>query len=321
MQTPTSIPPTPAAPLVPPFSPAPSNPTPFVLAPFWPETTLHAFLIRELSVRRLNAIHSRLWVAGRAGNIRSLHRQKIIERDIVLTEQPDLHLVWYKSRIYIKPLPTFLLDHAFFAANLCSSVVPPEESSSLHASACGLLLSYTYLVRHESDLAIAIAKNLLPADMTWERWSTLAQEICTAIGDKNINKRYLYGELRMTRLNLLYRALLISSRGFHHGHTRYASFFRQNFGWLLLAFAYVTVVLAAMQTVLTSSLAAKNFDVQKVSYWFGVAVLLTVVVVVVLMLGILVGGFVSNLLSALGHGRRTLAKMDMSKIDIPGCGV
>lgn len=305
MQTPTGKSTTP---LAPPFS-APSNPTTFVLPHFWPEPTVQDFLKRELSVRRLNAIHSRLWVAGRAGNIRGLHRQKIIERDIVLTERPDLHLVWYKSRIYIKPLPMFLLDHAFFAANLCSTDVPPKETSTLHASACGLLLSYTYLVRHESDLAIAISAHLLPADMTWERWCALSREVCTAVGDKTINKRYLYGELRMTRLNLLYRMLMIDSRGFHLGYTRYASFFRQNFGWLLLAFAYVTVVLAAMQTVLTSSLAEGNIDVHKVSYWFGVAVLLTVVVVVVLMLGILVGGFVSNLLSALGHGRRRLGKI------------
>lgn len=318
MQTQTNrlqTPPASPIPLVPPFS-APLSPTTFVLTPFWPETTVQGFLIRELSVRRLNAIHSRLWVAGRAGNIRSLHRQKIIEREIILTERPDLHLVWYKSRIYIKPLPTFLLDHAFFTANLCEDKTLSEESSSLHASACGLLLSYTSLVRHESDFTIATSMRLLPPDMTWERWTALAREVYTAVGDKTINKRYLYGELRMTRLNLLYRVLMINSRGFHHGYTQYASFFRQNFGWLLLAFAYVTVVLAAMQTVLTSALAQENYDIHKVSYWFGVAVLLTVVVVIVLMLSILIGGFFSNLLSALGHGRRRLAKLDLA-----GCGV
>lgn len=304
-------------PLTPPFS-ANTRPTDaFRLPPFWPEPTLSSFLTRELSVRRLNLVHSHLWLAGRTENIRALHRQTIIERDIIITESADLHLVWYKSRIYIKPLPVFLLDHAFFAEHLCTHDVPTDEFSTLYASACGLLLSYTFLVRHESDLAIAISARLLPADMTWERWSTLAAEIRATVTPKDVNQRYWYGELRMTRLNLVYRMLFINLRGFHHGYTRYASFFRQNFGWLLLVFAYVTVVLAAMQTVLTSSFAANNLDVQSVSYWFGVAVLATVVVVVVLMLGILVGGFSSNLVATLGHGRRERRKMEQAK---SGCG-
>lgn len=274
-----------------------------------PEDTLLGFLTRELSVRRLNVIHNHLWLAGRTENIRPLHRQRIIERDIVITEKTELHLVWYKARIYIKPLPSFLLDHAFFATNLCSSNIPPNEKSTLYASACGLLLSYTRLIQHPSDFKIALDSGLLPSHLNWETWCTLACEI-RRVPLKNVNRRYWYGELRMTRLNMLYRIKCIDSRGFHHGYTRYASFFRENFGWLLLAFAYVTVVLAAMQVVLTSSPGVANHAVQKVSYWFGVASLITVAVVLVLMLLIFIGSFSSNLLETLNHARRGQKKIE-----------
>lgn len=272
------------------------------------EETLPEFLTRELSVRRLNVIHKHLWLAGRTENIRSLHRQRIIERDIVITEKTELHLVWYKARIYIKPLPSFLLDHTFFAANLCSPDIPLHEKSTLYASACGLLLSYTRLIQHPSDFKIALDTGLLPSHLTWETWCTLACEI-RRVPLKTVNRRYWYGELRMTRLNMLYRIMWLDSRGFHHGYTRYASFFRKNFGWLLLAFAYVTVVLAAMQTVLTSSPAVGNHAVQEVSYWFGVGSLVTVAVVLVLMLLIFMGSFSSNLLETLHHARRGQKKI------------
>lgn len=135
-----------------------------------------------------------------------------------------------------------------------------------------------------------------------------AAEVLEKVNYEEMNRRYKYGELRMTRLNFIYRMLFIDPRGFHHGYTRYASFFRQNFGWLLLAFAYVTVVLAAMQTMLTSSFGARNVAVQEVSYWFGVVTLITVVLVIVIMLFILVGSFSSNLAAALKRRGRQRPK-------------
>lgn len=226
----------------------------------------------------------------------------------MITENIDLHLVWYKARIYIKPLPPFLLDYDFVAANLCSRHNPPNEESTLYASACGLLLSYTRLIQHSSDFRIATEAGLLPPDLKWETWCTLADEIRT-VRLRDVNRRYWYGELRMTRLNLIYRVLFIDLRGFHDGYTRYASFFRKNFGWLLLAFAYLTVVLAAMQTVLTSKFGIANGAFQEVSYWFGVVSLITVAVVLVLMLFIFVSMFLSNLLATLNHDRQGQKKI------------
>lgn len=227
----------------------------------------------------------------------------------MVTEKTELHLVWYNARIYIKPLPSFLLDHDFFVANLCSPINPSGEESTLYASACGLLLSYTRLIQHPSDFKIALDAGLLPPHIKWDTWCKLAYEI-RRVPLKNVNRRYWYGELRMTRLNLLYRVMFLDPRGFHHGYTRYASFFRKNFGWLLLAFAYLTVVLAAMQTVLTSSPGVANHAVQEVSYWFGVSSLITVAVVLVFMLLIFMVCFSSNLLETLNHARKAQKEIE-----------
>lgn len=288
--------------------------------------TPQAFLIKDLTVSRLNEIYKHLWLAGRVGYVRPLHRQRMMQREIVITEETNLHLVWHENRIYIKPLPKFILHHEFFKDNLCSNEIPIVERSSLygeysklypehstlHATACGLLLSYTQLIRHESDFRMAVDANLIPPELkvTWERWSAFSADVQSNITTAQVNQRYLYGELRMTRLNLICRFMRGNPHGFHRGYTRYAYFFQGNFGWMLLAFAYLTVVLAAMQTVLTTTFGEDNVYIQKASYGFGIFSLLLVCMVVVLMLFIFVVLFLSNLLATLKHEdckRRKLA--------------
>ncbi len=74
-----------------------------------PPAYLPQFLKTNLEVSRLSNIFSFLWFAGRPCNVRPLHRQRLFQRSIIITEQADLHLVWYDNQIYIKPLPPFLL--------------------------------------------------------------------------------------------------------------------------------------------------------------------------------------------------------------------
>lgn len=50
---------------------------------------LQAFLQHD----DLVAMHKWLWYAGRKGNISPLHHQKVIRREIILTERAQLHLV------------------------------------------------------------------------------------------------------------------------------------------------------------------------------------------------------------------------------------
>lgn len=262
-----------------------------------PGETIEDFLKAELSVQRLNVIHNFLWLAGRYGNIRPLHRQKLIQRDIVITENADLHLVWHYSRIFMKPLPLFLLDHAFFNDHLCSESKPADETSTLHASACGLLRSYTYLIVHLSDFRIAINSGLLPPNLEWNTWREFAVEVRKRTSDTTVNQRYQYGELRATRLNLIYYIKFRTLRGFLYMHTRYAALFQENFSWLLMVFVYMTVILSAMQTAMTSHDGVANTVLQEVSYWFCVLSLLSVVGVLGLMFLIFLCNFAGDLFS------------------------
>jgi hypothetical protein len=207
------------------------------------------YLEAELDMSRLNGIHQHLWWAGRVVEPRALHQQTL-QREIVVAEQTDLHLVWWENYIFVKPLPRFLLHHGFFVENLCS-----QAHRSLYVSACGLLLSYTNLIKHESDFRIALELGLLPSRTEWTRWMAFAMDVRSNIDEARggINDRYTYGELRRRRLNLIYRLVCGKwTRGYHNIPTEYSRWFEQNFAWLLLVFAYTTVLLSAMQVILAT---------------------------------------------------------------------
>ncbi len=176
-----------------------------------------ACLRADLDVRRLDAVHQWLWIVGRPLPPRPLHVQRMMARSIVVCEQLDLHLVWQPGRIFVKPLPRYLLSADFWAAHLCCSgaggsaeghddnrvryhnsttAVKAEEgtaaatgagvsnvsaaaadTAALHACALGFLLSYTVLVAYESDFLIAKELHLLPAELSWPQWVQLVDEL------------------------------------------------------------------------------------------------------------------------------------------------
>ena len=49
-----------------------------------------------------------------SANINALHRQRVKGRHIIITEEVRLHLVWIHDRIFVKPLPKYLLSHVFW---------------------------------------------------------------------------------------------------------------------------------------------------------------------------------------------------------------
>lgn len=151
--------------------------------------------------------------------------------------------------MYIKPLPPFLLCHDFYVRHICAS--------PLYADACGLLHSYTKLVRYESGYRIAVELGLLPGGISWAQWSVFAVQVRPAA----VSKRYEYGELRLFRLNLIYRFYLGRwIRGYHLLHTNFNSFFGRNFMWPLVTFAYLTTILNAMQVILASGIQDRTVE-------------------------------------------------------------
>lgn len=213
------------------------------------ETDLESYLHQDLDLSRLNRIHQYLWMAGRPINARPLHRQKMMGRDIVLTEQSDLHLLKFSKRILVKPLPAYILNYNFWIEHLCTS-------KTLHESACGLLVSYIWLVCSPIDLKMAKELNILPADLEWAWWKAFVTDVFQHINVNaldGVNRRYHFGELRLGRINSIYRVRFFFThfiRGYLYGYNRYEVFFERNFGWILVVFAYFSIVLSAMQVAM-----------------------------------------------------------------------
>lgn len=64
----------------------------------------------ELRTGHLDEVNSYLWLAGLPKCGRPLHRQQLLGRQVIITEDPNEHLVWHERRIFIKPLQMFLVD-------------------------------------------------------------------------------------------------------------------------------------------------------------------------------------------------------------------
>jgi hypothetical protein len=278
----------------------------------------HASLTLNLKTPRLNDIHQHLWLAGLPKAARPLHRQKLLGRSILITEDPDEHLVWYEAKIFIKPLPDHLLDYNFWTKNLCSD-------RELHKSACGLLLSYAWLVCYQSDLLLAKEIGLLPENLAWPDWIEFLDiflDNINLITLSDVNERYKYGELRLSRLNSIYRlmppaySLNNLFRGYRAGSTWYDAYFARHFKWMVTAFLTLTVFLSALQVGLATSSLQQNETFQKVSYGFAITSLVAVVISVVLILSVWLGLFSYHLIST-WHNDRAVARGRCMSVPAP----
>ena len=269
-----------------------------------PEECLHDFYTNDLDISRLNDIHNWLWLAGRPEPARPLHRQKMLRREIVITEQADLHLVWDGSRIFVKPLPGYLLYPDFWAHT--------KTDKNLRDSAFGFIRSYSWLVRYESDFMIATEYHLLPAHLKWSQWRRLIIEWHenppSISSSANVNKRYCYGELRQGRLNYIYRlARGFIIRGYEFGYNQYGTFFSRNFAWLITVFAYFSIALAALQVGLATEQLGKDPNFQNASYGFGIFSIIVPISVSCLATGIFMVLFLNNLIQTQNMVKRQKA--------------
>ena len=220
---------------------------------------LRDFLRRELWAIDLERMAPHLWIMSTqsSSNVSPLHLQKVKGREIVVTEDPRLHLVWIYDRVFIKPLPKYLLSYTFwsdFISNeksiLRGSTQKEQETClMIRMSALGFLRTYYYLIQHESDFEIARNEaQLLPPDITWTDFCAFSKDFID-ISDDAVSERYHYGELRLTRLNL-YAKILIGKLHYERVHGQYGAFFARFYGPLLFVFAILSVILNAMQVEL-----------------------------------------------------------------------
>ena len=224
-----------------------------------PNNELQDFLESDLSVKRIESIWSYLWLVGRPYLPRPLNIQAVLNRTIIPTTDASLHLVWTSGKIFIKPLPAYIVSEDFYDRCLASPSLPVYDrclgSRNPHGDALGLLYSYLALVPTELDFALAQGDeaHLFPRNYEWDKWQTLTNRVLTDYPENTIYQymplRYVYGELRLSRLDKIYRYL----RGdWLHGYSRltgstsYSEFFLEYIGIVTSVTVYIAIVLTAM---------------------------------------------------------------------------
>lgn len=234
--------------------------------------SLRLYFQQHLSVARLNLVHKHLWLAGLPRCAQPLNNHILRNRRFVVTERADFHLLWQKDALYVMPLPSYLLDHEIWTSHLC-------HEQPLFELARGMLLSYIWLICSESDLHLARDAGLIPRAVDWSNWVNLVRATSATLpldGSQGVNARYRYGELRLDRINWIYRLcgrprnFTTLMRGYNYGYTTYGSFLERNTAWIISAIVYITVVLTAMQVGLATKELQDSAAFSSVSYGFSV---------------------------------------------------
>ncbi|KAM3070076.1 hypothetical protein ACMFMG_003892 [Clarireedia jacksonii] len=276
---------------------------------------------KELDLSRLTRMFNYLWLAGRPMPPRPLHYQVILGREIMVTEQMDLHLVWSSNRIFLKPLPRFLLERQFWLRYLtcrdqCGCSMKPRQSvqsdqveciqRQLWRTATGFLFSYAALICFESDFRIAQEKHLIHDKIDWSSWRAFVRELDTEHIYRKVNSRFLYGELRLGRLSKIHRISQLSLRGYSQAWNQYSTFFERNFALIASTVIYVAFILGAMQTGLATGDLQASSIFQSATSGFVIFSILGLLFVTVLLMLLFILIFASNLIGTLRYRKRRL---------------
>ncbi|KAL8377590.1 hypothetical protein RB595_008330 [Gaeumannomyces hyphopodioides] len=194
-------------------------------------------------------------------HIMPLHHQKAHGRDVILNEHPGLHLVWYYDRIFIKPIPAYMYSQAFW--DYISNADPKVYQASL-----GFIRSYYYLIQFETDFDKACEIGLIPKKPTppapaspggdatpkhpsYEEFCAFMGSFVPNIKDTDVNYRFGYGELRLTRIN---KTTLFFKRkmAYFHMLPQWGSYLQHLLTPIITVFAILTVILNAMQVTLAA---------------------------------------------------------------------
>ncbi|KAL5390425.1 hypothetical protein PMIN06_007959 [Paraphaeosphaeria minitans] len=267
--------------------------------PFIPPSDVQAFLCRELECTILDELAPSFFIfcKRRSSHVNTLHEYISTGSHVIVSEDPGLHLVRKYNVIFIKPVPHCLFNFDFWVSYLVprqdgSGVVgydlyDPARLKSSTRSALGLLRSYGYLIKHESDFLVARSNNLVPGDVSYTQFQYFIHPF-RELPDFVVSPRYEYGHIRMTRLNLATRILRPRSTGkifpwsYHKLYYHSGQYLAKFAAPLLFLFASFTLILSSMQV----GLAAKETYVDgvwdafgAVSYVFSICTLCIIVTI------------------------------------------
>lgn len=257
----------------------------------------------DLSVAKLNRIHDWLSLAGLPMPPRPLNYHRSRFRSIIPCEQTSLHIVWAPGYIFLKPLPSYLLDEYFWDDHL----VQDEE---LYQLALGFLRSYVALIQYPSDLTIARSAGLVPDELQWDDWVATVSAVLKTT--PTVNRRYNYGELRLSRLNKICWARG-EPRGYHFPYQTYGEMFKAHIAPIAGATVYVALALTAMQVGLATRQLGDSAAFHRASYGFTVFAIVAPVGLVGIVAGLVLVFFAFNALYAVLFRRRKHSR----SLDVP----
>lgn len=243
-----------------------------------PENDIVTCISKELDLRQLVVAQGWLFIVGQPSPPSPLHHQLVLDRQIFVTERMDMHLVWTRGRIHIKPIPRFLLDREVWIRTLSFNpavfgstgtadyqiLARERERLELRKRALGFLSSYVGLIRHEIDYQIAKEKGLLPPEVAWASWKLFVRDLRRTQIGQDVDTRFIYGELRLSQLNLI--AKFGSFAYVASFMISLSEFVSDNFAWLASVAVFLAIILTAMQVGLATKTLSNSDVFQTVSY-------------------------------------------------------
>jgi hypothetical protein len=269
-------------------------------------------LTHEFNTPLLDELYDRLWLVGTplGHHIDALQTHRLKGRTIVPTDDPRLHLIWDNDKVYLKPVPIYLVNHDVWTLYLSSagpkrgadSPIAAASSESAvvafdRSTAVGFLRSYSLLISHPLDLDMAKEAYLVPQDITWVQWSKFISHF-RRIGDENVAKRYHYGQLHLSRLNWIVRVFRPQHAHniwfYELPHWSFSAFLADYTTPLVFIFVTVSLILSSMQVALSVPIEMLWFEERSNglqgmgrAFWvFSIAVVLLWALVWLLLLGI-----------------------------------
>jgi len=119
-------------------------------------------------------------------------------------------------------------------------------------------------------LKVAQSIGVVNESVTWHTWQSFRTDVLHNLAGRDVHDRYEYGELRLGRLNLIYRMKWLGLAYFNV-YRDYSSYFGQNYTTLIALFALVSVALSAMQVM--TSVGGVPVRASVTSYRFAIATL------------------------------------------------
>ena len=226
-------------------------------------------------------------------HVSPLHHQAARGRHIIVTEDPNLHLVWYYDKIFVKPIPRYMFSHAFWE-------YIRNVDAEMWKACAGFMRSYSHLIQFDIDFRRAIELGLMPAantqhPITYSKYAAFIHPFAQ-LPDTTVNARYEYGELRLTRLNVL-APFCIFRLSYFHIEAQWRTYLGQFFAPILTVFVLITTTLNAMQVQLTAQTLQELrnwYFFTNICPWFSIAVVVLILATVVLFIFIVIVMFVHD---------------------------